>query len=149
VLVHGADALFDAIPDANELVEKIINNKIKNRFISVPFFFITYVDPHTPRATPWPVSPSGGEFALRSCEKNNRPVKRAVGEFKNQIKPYDSAAFMYTPAAPQPYFNEGSGTLRCKTHRNIYFYDAFAPGLIWAFDNPNRLHFTSSFKIVS
>ena len=41
VLVHGADALFDAIPDANESVEIIIINKIiKNRFMFIPFFLL-------------------------------------------------------------------------------------------------------------
>ena len=54
--------------------------------------------------------------------------KRAVGELLNHLI-IDSAVFIYTRAAPQPYLflNQGRGYYGAKHTETSLFYDAFAP----------------------
>jgi hypothetical protein len=58
--------------------------------------------------------------------KIDRRKNRAVGELANHFT-VDSAAFMYTLAAPQPSLNKGQGHYGAKKTPKHLFNDAFAP----------------------
>ena len=155
LFVHGALFVFDAIPDECESVVKNNKNNTNNFFIVSPFSFLPLpcggaetviavsgagfpqgmepsirlrvAPPRLRRIVPWALcdSPARGELRIKRPPRN-----RAVGELANHRITDFRGLYVYACGSPT-IIKQRSGISRCKKkHRNIFFYDAFAPNSI-------------------